>query len=172
MKTPALLLALAFLPLVAPARSQGTIKATTRMRPDGSTATTIVNPETRTAEETITEAGGKVLSKTIYFLNEQNFAIGATHLDGKGKVRYKESFRFDYAGRIIGIAALQREQPPAGPARFRLRRDQTRRGSRTTTSLETSSPEGKGQARHAAASPRCAGRCRCGDYLSSFVLAR
>ena len=73
MKTPALIFALALFPLVS-SRAQGTIKATTRMRPDGTTATTVINPDTRTSEETIADDKGKVLSKTVYFLNEQNFA--------------------------------------------------------------------------------------------------
>ena len=113
MKTPALFFVLAFLPLVS-ARAQGTIKATTRMRPDGTTATTVINPDTRTSEETIAEAGGKVLSKTIYFLNEQNFARGATHLDAQGKVRYKESYKFDYTGRVTESTLFGPKNEPLG----------------------------------------------------------
>ena len=118
MKIRVLLFALAFLPLAA-ARAQGPIKATTRMRPDGSMATTVLNPETRTSEETVTEAGtdlrpGKVLSKTIYFLNEQNFAKGATHLDGQGKVRYKESYKFDYSGKIMEATLFGPNNEPLG----------------------------------------------------------
>ena len=117
MKTPALLFALAFLPLVS-ARAQGTIKATTRMRPDGTTATTVSNPDTHTSEETIAEAGGKVLSKTIYFLNEQNFAKSATHLDAQGKVRYKEAYKFDYAGRITESLLFGADNQPLGKRVF------------------------------------------------------
>ncbi len=113
MKTPALLLALAFLPLV-PVRAQGTIKATTRLLPDGTSLTAVTNPDTRTREETITEAGGKVRSKTIFYLNEQNFAKGATHFDGKGNVRYKENFRFDYAGRITEAKLYAADDRPLG----------------------------------------------------------
>ena len=113
MKTPALLFALAALPLVS-ARAQGTIKATTRIRPDGMMATTVVNPDTRTSEETIAQPDGKVLSKTIYFLNEQNFAMGATHLDGQGRVRYKESYKFDYTGRISESTLYGAKNEPLG----------------------------------------------------------
>ena len=117
MKTPALFFALAALPLAA--HAQGTIKATTRMRPDGTMATTVLNPDTRTSEETITEAGtdqrpGKVLSKTVYFLNEQNFAKGATHLDAKGNVRYKESYKFDYSGKIMEATLFGPNNEPLG----------------------------------------------------------
>ncbi len=113
MKTPALIFALAFLPLVS-ARAQGTIKATTRMRPDGTTSTTVINPDTRTSEETIADDKGKVLSKTVYFLNEQNFARGATHLDALGKVRYKESYKFDYSGRITESTLFSATNQPLG----------------------------------------------------------
>ena len=113
MKKPALLFALAFLPLVS-ARAQGTIKATMRMRPDGTTATTVINPDTRTSEETIAQPDGKILSKTVYFLNGQNFAMGATHLDGKGQVRYKESYKFDYSGRITESTLFGAKNEPLG----------------------------------------------------------
>ena len=113
MKTPALLFALTFLPLVS-ARAQGMIKATTRLRPDGTTATTVINPDTRTSEETIADQSGKVLSKTIYFLNEQNFARGATHLDAQGKVRFKESYKFDYSGRVTESTLFGPKNEPLG----------------------------------------------------------
>ena len=117
MKTRVLLFLLAALPLAA--HTQGTIKATTRMRPDGTMATTVLNPDTRTSEETITEVGtdqrpGKVLSKTVYFLNDQNFAKGATHLDGQGKVRYKESYKFDYSGKIMEATLFGPNNEPLG----------------------------------------------------------
>jgi len=118
MKTRALIFALALLPLAA-ASGQGVLRATTRVLPDGSTLTTVTNPDTQTREETIAEAGaggkaGKVLSKTIYFLNEQNFAKGATHLDGKGAVRYKETYLFDYSGRIMESKLFSADNRPLG----------------------------------------------------------
>lgn len=113
MKKSALLFALAALPL-ASAFAQGTIRATTRMRPDGTTATTVINPDTRTSEETIAQPDGKVLSKTIYFLNEQNFAMGATHLDGQGRVRYKESYKFDYSGKLTESTLFGAKNEPLG----------------------------------------------------------
>jgi hypothetical protein len=112
-KTPALLFAIAFLPLVS-ARGQGTIRATTRVLPDGSTLTAVTNPDTRTREETIAETSGKVLRKTIYTLNEQNFATGATHLDAKGGVRYKEVYSFDYSGRITESKLFTGDDRPLG----------------------------------------------------------
>ena len=112
MKTVAFLFSL-LLPLAA-ARAQGTIRATTRLLPDGSSLTAVTNPEKRTREETIAEAGGKVRSKTVFFLNEQNFAKGATHLDGQGHIRYKEAFKFDSSGRITESKLYSADDRPLG----------------------------------------------------------
>lgn len=112
MKTPALLLAL-LLPLAA-ASAQGMIRATTRVLPDGSTVNAVTDPEKRTREESIVDAAGKVRSKTIFFLNAQNFARGATHLDGKGVIRYKEAFKFDPSGRISESKLYSADDRPLG----------------------------------------------------------
>ena len=112
MKTCALLFALAFLPLAA--RAQGTIQATSHLRPDGTTLTSVTNPDTMTKEDTITDQGGKMLGKTVYFLNQQNFAKGATHLDGQGKVRYKESYKYDYSGKIMEATLFGPNNEPLG----------------------------------------------------------
>jgi hypothetical protein len=100
------------------------IKATSRVLPDGSTLTTITNPETQTREETVsqppsrTEAfagkSGRVLSKKIYTLNEQNFATGVTHFDGKGAVRYREVFTFDGNGRVTESKLFSPVNQPLG----------------------------------------------------------
>lgn len=112
MKTAALLFAL-LLPL-ATARAQGTIRATTRVLPDGSTLTAVTDPEKRTREESILDAAGKVRSKTIFFLNSQNFARGATHFDARGVIRYKEAYKFDPAGRITEAKLYSADDRPLG----------------------------------------------------------
>ena len=112
MKTAALLCAL-LLPLAA-ARAQGTIRATTRVLPDGSTLTAVTDPDKRTREESIVDAAGQVRSKTIFFLNSQNFARGATHLDAKGVIRYKEAYKFDSSGRINESKLFSADDRPLG----------------------------------------------------------
>ncbi len=79
----------------------GTIKATIKQRGDGSRSTTIVDPDQRTAEETITDMSGKVTRKTTFVLDERNLALGAIHYDAKGNIHYKESFRRDSADHVI-----------------------------------------------------------------------
>ena len=102
MKIPALL-ALSFCVAIS-ARAQesyGTIRVTTKLRPDGSTSTTVTDPDKRTAEETISDAGGKPLRKITHLLGERDLTIGAIFADGKGNVTYKVSYQRDALGRVV-----------------------------------------------------------------------
>ena len=78
----------------------GAVKATTRILPDGSRATNIVDPDKREAVETVTDAAGKVLRKTLFTLDERDLTTGAIHYDNKDAVRYKEAYKRDGADRI------------------------------------------------------------------------
>jgi hypothetical protein len=82
----------------------GTIKATTKIRMDGSKSTTIVDPEKRTAEETITDAGGKIIKKVTYLLGDGDLALGAIFSDPKGKVIYRETYKRDAYNHIVESA--------------------------------------------------------------------
>jgi len=84
--------------------SYGTIKATTKLRPDGTTSTTIVDPDKRTAEETITDGRGKPIRKTTYILGERDLAVGAIFADAKGNVIYKASYQRDAYGHVVESA--------------------------------------------------------------------
>ena len=81
--------------------SYGTIKSTTKLHNDGSSSTTVVDPEKRTAEETLRDAKGKVVRTTTYILGEGDLAIGAVFSDPKGNVIYKASYQRDGMGRVI-----------------------------------------------------------------------
>jgi hypothetical protein len=102
-KTLAILLAA--LALAAPAllaqESYGTIRATTKLRPDGSKSTTIVDPDAHTAEETIQDAANRVMKKTTYLLGDRDLAVGAIFYDAKGKIIYKASYRRDEVGHVV-----------------------------------------------------------------------
>ena len=82
----------------------GTIKVTTKLRPDGSKSTTITDPDKRTAEETVTNAGGKVLQKITYLLGDRDLAVGAIFYDAKGNVAYKASYERDGVGHVVEAA--------------------------------------------------------------------
>jgi hypothetical protein len=103
-KSPLLFL-VAFLlaaPLLWAQETYGTIRATTKLRPDGSKSTTILDPEKHTAEETIVDAGKppKVLKRTTYLLGDRDMAIGAIFYDTKGTVVYKASYQRDTVGHV------------------------------------------------------------------------
>jgi predicted enzyme related to lactoylglutathione lyase len=80
--------------------SYGTIRATTKLRPDGTKATTIKDPDAHTAIETITDAKDHVLKKTTYLLDEGDMAMAAIFADSKGNVIYKASYQRDAVGRV------------------------------------------------------------------------
>jgi len=110
-KPLALLLTLLF-PLFATA--QAPIKATTRVMPDGSTLSTVTNPDTHTREEIYAEANGKIRTKKLYQLNDQNFAKSVIHFDSQNRVRYKEVYSFDFSGRITESKLFSPEDQPLG----------------------------------------------------------
>jgi hypothetical protein len=96
----------------------GEIKETTRVYPDRSTATTVTDPEKHTSEETVRDASGKILRRTVFPLNDRNFARGAIHYDAKGVVVYKEVYVFDYAGRITESKLFTKDNQPKGKRVF------------------------------------------------------
>ena len=113
MKTsPFFCLILGALALSAPA--QEAVKTVMRILPDGSTRTTVSNPDERTSEEIISEPNGKVIRKTVFTMNEQNIATGATHFDAKGAVRYKEAYTLDASGRLQESRLFSRDGRPLG----------------------------------------------------------
>lgn len=86
----------------AQSSTDGAIKATVTMLPDGRQKNTVVNPETHTSEETIVDNKSRMLSKTVYALDDRGLPRVATFYDGKGKGLYKAEYQRDGADRIIG----------------------------------------------------------------------
>lgn len=76
------------------------VRATTRVLADGSRATTITDSDAKTATESVADAAGKPLRKTLFTLDDAGNSTGAIHYDAKGNVRYKESYKRDGAGKI------------------------------------------------------------------------
>jgi len=99
-----LALSSALLCVAFPAAAQetyGTIRVTTKLLEGGFKSTTVLDPDKRTAEETVTDAAGKPLRKTTYTLDERNISVGAIFADAKGKVIYKASYQRDGVGRVV-----------------------------------------------------------------------
>jgi hypothetical protein len=102
-KISPLLLALASLAVSTSAFAQGSdsIKATTKLRGDGSKVNTVIDPEQHTSVETVLDAKDRVIRKTTYLLDEKNLAMGAIHYDANGKMRYQEAYQRDSAGQLV-----------------------------------------------------------------------
>lgn len=101
MKTPILFSALFLVTALASAQeSYGTIRSTTKLRPDGSSVTTVKDPEKQTSVETVSNSAGKVLRKTTYLLGVQDRYVGAIFSDAADKVIYKASYEYDASGRM------------------------------------------------------------------------
>ena len=79
----------------------GAIKATVTVLADGVQRNVIVNPETHIQEETLTDKKGKIMSKTLYDLDERNLPTTATFFDAKGLQLYKATYKRDAADRIV-----------------------------------------------------------------------
>jgi hypothetical protein len=119
-----LLFSLALAPLVrGQGESYATIKATTKYLEGGMKSNTIVDPEARTAVETLLDSKDRVVKKTTFLLDEKNFALGAIHYDAKGNIRYKESFTRDPAGHVIEAKFTTADGVPLGRRVFNFNGD-------------------------------------------------
>lgn len=87
---------------------------TKRLLPDGYAMTILTDPNKRTRKETIEQSDGKPVRITLYILNEQNVATAASHFDGKGVVRYKEVYKFDFSGRVTESKLYGPDDKPIG----------------------------------------------------------
>jgi hypothetical protein len=123
----ALLCLLFSLALATFARAQGesyaTIKATTKYLEGGMKSSTVVDPESRTAVETLMDSKDRVLKKTTFLLDERNLALGAIHYDAKGNIRYKETFARDPAGHVVEAKFTGPEGQPLGRRVFNFNGD-------------------------------------------------
>jgi hypothetical protein len=110
-----LLLSLAVAPCsFGQGESTAMIKARTKFLEGGMKSSTIVDPEQRTAVETLTDAKDRVLKKTTFMLDERNLAFAAIHYDGKGNIRYKETYQRDGAGNVVETKFTGADDKPLG----------------------------------------------------------
>ncbi|MDQ3623438.1 MAG: hypothetical protein M3463_13270 [Verrucomicrobiota bacterium] len=114
MKTFPFLVSLLLLALVGPgARAQSDAppkKVVLTVLADGRRKSTVTDHEKRQSEETITDNRGKLLSRTVYTLDETNQPHQATFYDPKGTVLLRAGYVRDPFGRVVEEAF----QSPAG----------------------------------------------------------
>jgi hypothetical protein len=90
------------------------IQASTKVFPDNSVSTTVVNSETGTAEETLRDALGKILRRTVYHLDARGQFTSATFFDGKNQIRYKETYTRDRFDRVVESRLFSATDAPLG----------------------------------------------------------
>ncbi len=90
------------------------VRARTQVYPDGSTRAVVVDYENKTSEEVMKDASGKVTKKTLYTMDDRGQVVGATHLDAKGNVRYREAFTLDGSNRVIQSQLYSSTDRPLG----------------------------------------------------------
>lgn len=90
------------------------LKSISKVQPDGTMMTTVVDPDKHTTEEIHSDKSGKVLKKTLFIFNENNVASGAVYYDGKGVIRYKERYTVDSSNRVAESAIYSATDQPLG----------------------------------------------------------
>jgi hypothetical protein len=80
------LLALSFVP--AALAKEATIKSK------------IVDAATNSVTEIVSDSKGKIIKKTVFYFDVNNWTTGAVHYDTSGKVKYKESYKRNAAGQM------------------------------------------------------------------------
>ncbi len=92
---------LALLPLSVWAQGGGpTIQAKTFIRDDGSRVEVVKNLEERTSEHKVYRSGDKLVSRTLYKLDEDGREIGGTVYNAKDVEVYRFTYKFDPNGRV------------------------------------------------------------------------
>jgi len=92
---------LALLPLSVWAQGGGaSIQAKTFLRDDGSRVEVVKNLEERTSEHKVYRSGDKLVSRTVYNLDEDGREIGGTVYNAKNVEVYRFTYKLDPNGRV------------------------------------------------------------------------
>lgn len=92
----------ALLALAATGRAQGTIKSK------------VVDNEEHSVTETIADTKGRIIKKTRFFFDQNNWSRGAIHFTPKDEVKYKEVFKRDSGGRLTETRLFDKDDKPLG----------------------------------------------------------
>jgi hypothetical protein len=111
---PAFLFVTGLQPLCAQGGKPAPIQASTKVFPDNSVSTTVVNLETRSAEETLRTSSGKVLRRTLYDLDARGQSMAATFFDSRNQIRYKETYVRDSLDRVVESKLFSATNSPLG----------------------------------------------------------
>jgi hypothetical protein len=74
----------------------------------------IVDAETQSLTETISDTKGRIIKKTRFFFDEHNWSKGAIHFTTKDEVKYKEVFKRDSSGRLLEAHLFDKDDRKLG----------------------------------------------------------
>jgi hypothetical protein len=88
--------------LAGPALADGTIKSK------------VVDAEANTVTETLSDTKGRIIKKTRFFFDANNWSKGAIHFTTKDEVKYKEVFKRDASGRLLEAHLFDKDDRKLG----------------------------------------------------------
>lgn len=74
----------------------------------------VVDNENHTVTETIADQKGRIIKKTRFFFDDNNWTKGAIHFDPKDDVKYKEVFKRDATGRLLETRLFDKDDKSLG----------------------------------------------------------
>jgi hypothetical protein len=74
----------------------------------------VVDPENNSVTETISDTKGRIIKKTRFFFDANNWSKGAIHFTTKDEVKYKEVFKRDGTGRILEAHLFDKDDKKLG----------------------------------------------------------
>lgn len=74
----------------------------------------VVDAENHTVTETIADKKGRIIKKTRFFFDENNWSKGAIHFTTKDEVKYKEVFKRDAGGKILEARLFDKDDKSLG----------------------------------------------------------
>lgn len=74
----------------------------------------VVDNENNSVTETISDTKGRIIKKTRFFFDANNWSKGAIHFTTKDEVKYKEVFKRDSAGRILEAHLFDKDDKKLG----------------------------------------------------------
>lgn len=81
---------------------------------DNTIKSKVVDPENNSVTETISDAKGRIIKKTRFFFDANNWSKGAIHFTTKDEVKYKEVFKRDASGRILEAHLFDKDDKKLG----------------------------------------------------------
>jgi hypothetical protein len=74
----------------------------------------VVDAETQSVTETISDTKGRIIKKTRFFFDANNWSKGAIHFTTKDEVKYKEVFKRDASGRLLEAHLFDKDDRKLG----------------------------------------------------------